>query len=84
MLCPDPSPKRRFRTETLVCVGCGLELSYKFQVDDGPLAFHLRQAISPENCYRCVSIHRAAQSGDKAARATLMSRGLGFGSIVPQ
>ena len=83
MLCPDPKPKRRFRTETMICVGCELETTYKFQVDaDGALPGNFRQAVSPHSCFRCCSIAKCARDGDNCSTAFLRARGLSVESVL--
>jgi hypothetical protein len=63
-----------YRTETQICVGCGLEIRYKLRVSNPKWRGSFRQAIGARSCPRCVTIAQLAEEGDELCKATVEAR----------
>lgn len=64
-----------YRTETKLCMGCGLKVRYRLRVSDpkwkGDMGL---QAISALECPRCTTIAQLAKYGDELCRETVEKR----------
>ena len=67
-----------YRTETKICVGCGLEIKYRIKISNPKWSGNFNMGIGSRFCPRCQTIAGLAKEGDKYCQELVNKRAAAY------